>query len=100
RAHPADDLLSALIAAEEDGSRLTEEELISMGVLLLVAGHETTLNLISNGMLALLRHPGELERLRGDPGLDASAAEELLRYDSPVQLTSRTAMADMELGGR
>jgi len=100
RAHPGSDLLTALIAAEAEGQRLSEAELISMCVLLLIAGHETTVNLISNGTLALLRHPVELARLAADPSLAPSAVEELLRYDSPVQLTSRHALADVEIGGR
>jgi cytochrome P450 len=99
RAHPRDDLLSALIAAEDRGQTLTEEELLSTCILLLVAGHETTVNLISNGMLALLRNPDQVQRLRHDPGLIRSAVEELLRFDSPVQLVGRTAMQDVEIGG-
>jgi pimeloyl-[acyl-carrier protein] synthase len=101
RAHPAGDLLTALIAAEDQGhQQLTEDELVSMCVLLLVAGHETTVNLIANGLLALLRNPGERARLQADAALAGSAVEELLRYDSPVQLTSRHALADLDIGGR
>jgi hypothetical protein len=100
RAHPADDLLSALIAAEDQGQALSEAELVSMCVLLLVAGHETTVNLIANGTLALLRHPPARARLEADPSLAGGAVEELLRYDSPVQFTSRHALADFEVGGR
>jgi cytochrome P450 len=100
RADPGDDLLGALVAAEDAGHRLSEPELVSMCVLLLVAGHETTVNLIANGTLALLRNPGELARLAADPALAPSAVEELLRYDSPVQLTSRHALTDLEIGGR
>src|SRR6266540_2480899 len=99
RAHPANDLLSALIAAEDQGQALSEPELVSMCVLLLVAGHETTVNLIANGTLALLRHPEALARLAADPSLAGSAVEELLRYDSPVQFTSRHALAELEIGG-
>jgi pimeloyl-[acyl-carrier protein] synthase len=95
-----DDLLTALIHAEEEGERLSEEELLTTLVLLLVAGHETTVNLISNGTLALLRHPGELRRLYEDPSLLRTAVEELLRYDSPVQLTGRIPLVDMEIGGK
>jgi pimeloyl-[acyl-carrier protein] synthase len=100
RAHPADDLLTALVAAEDEGHRLSEAELVSMCLLLLIAGHETTVNLIANGTLALLAHPAERARLAADPGLAASAVEELLRYDSPVQLVGRHLLADLEVGGR
>ena len=99
RAHPRDDLLSALIAAEDEGDLLSEEELISMCMLLLLAGHETTVNLIANGTLALLRHPDQWRRLVSDPGLVDTAVEELLRYDSPVQFLSRTALESVELAG-
>jgi cytochrome P450 len=92
-----DDLLSRLIVAEDEGDKLTESELLSTGILLLIAGHETTVNLIGNGTLALLRHPDQAQRLRDDPSLIKSAIEELLRYDPPVQLTGRTALADIEL---
>src|SRR5580704_795745 len=84
RREPADDLLSALISARDDTDRLSENELLSMAWLLLVAGHETTVNLIGGGVLALLLHPGELARLRADPALLGGAVEELLRYVSPV----------------
>jgi pimeloyl-[acyl-carrier protein] synthase len=100
RAHPTGDLLTALIAAEDEGHQLSEAELVSMCVLLLVAGHETTVNLIANGLLALLRDPEALAGLKTEPGLAGSAVEELLRYDSPVQFTSRHALADLDLGGR
>jgi cytochrome P450 len=100
RANPGGDLLSALIAAEDEGRSLTEGELLSMCILLLVAGHETTVNLISNGMLALLRHPDQLARLRADPSLIRTGVEELLRYDSPVQLTARIPLEDVRLGPR
>jgi pimeloyl-[acyl-carrier protein] synthase len=99
RAHPGGDLLTALIVAEDEGHQLSEAELVSMCVLLLVAGHETTVNLIANGTLALLRDPAALASLRADPRLAASAVEEFLRYDSPVQFTSRHALADLEIGG-
>jgi cytochrome P450 len=92
------DVLSALIAAEEEGDRLSNEELLSFVVLLYVAGHETTVNLIGNGMLALLRHPTELDRWRHDPSLDANAVDELLRYDGPVQHTVRVPMVPMTFG--
>jgi pimeloyl-[acyl-carrier protein] synthase len=100
RREPRDDLISALIAVEERGDVLGERELIVMLNLLLVAGHETTVNLIGNGVHALLRHPDQLALLRERPELIESAVEELLRWDSPVQLTSRVAIAEFELGGR
>lgn len=98
RAAPRNDLVSALIAAEEQGQTLTEEELLSTCILLLIAGHETTVNLIGNGMFALLRNPGQLQMLRDDPSLIRTAVEELLRYDAPVQLTGRNALEDIDLG--
>jgi cytochrome P450 len=100
RASPRSDLLSALIAAEEAGQKLNEEELLATCILLLIAGHETTVNLIGNGTLALLRHPGELRRLRETPGLIVNAVEELLRYDGPVQRTARVPSTDITIGGR
>jgi hypothetical protein len=98
RKEPADDLLSELIKAEDDGQQLSEGELIATCVLLLVAGHETTVGLISNAILALLRHPDQLAALRAEPDLAAGAVEETLRYDAPVQLTSRIARGDMQIG--
>jgi cytochrome P450 len=100
RAEPRDDLLSALVKAQEAGDRLSDAELLANSVLLLNAGHETTTNLIGNGILALLRHPDQLQRLRDDPVLVPSAVEELLRYDSPVQFTSRVLKKDMTIGGK
>jgi cytochrome P450 len=100
RAHPADDLLTALIAAEEDGDKLTAQELAEQVSLLYLAGHETTVNLIGNGTLALLRHPDQMARLIGDPGLDAGAVEELLRYDSPVQNSRRITLSPLLIDGR
>jgi len=100
RASPRGDLLSALIAAEEAGDKLSEDELLSTCVLLLIAGHETTVNLIGNGTLALLRNPGELQRLRENPGLIGTAVEELLRYDGPVQRTARIPSSEVTIGGR
>jgi cytochrome P450 len=94
---PRDDLISALVKAGE-GS-LSEPELLAMLVLLLVAGHETTVNLIGNGTLALLLHPEEMARLRDHPELDEVAVEELLRWDSPVQLTGRLALDDIDVDG-
>ena len=99
RRRPGDDLLSGLVQAEEAGDRLTERELLATCVLLYVAGHETTVNLIGNGLLALLRHPAEWRRLRDDPALLPGAIEELLRYDGPVQRTGRMAAEDVEIGG-
>jgi cytochrome P450 len=99
RRNPADDLLSALIAAEEDGDRLSPEELVDTLLLLYLAGHETTVNLIGNGTVALLRHRDQFERLAADPSLDAGAVDELLRYDSPVQMSRRITVAEMEVGG-
>ena len=100
RARPQADLLSGLLAAEEQGDKLTEPEVISMCLLLFIAGHETTVNLIGNGLLALLRHPDQLARVQADPALVPNAIEELLRYDSPVQRTARTPMTDVEIDGR
>ncbi len=100
RAEPRDDLISGLIKAQEEGDRLSDQELLANCVLLLNAGHETTTNLIGNGTYALLRHPDQLKRLRDDPSLITTAVEELLRFDSPVQFTSRILTADLELGGK
>jgi len=100
RAAPRDDMLSALIAAEEAGDTLNEEELLATCILLLVAGHETTVNLIGNGTLALLRHPAELRKLRERPGLIGTAVEELLRFDGPVQRTARIPSEDITIGGQ
>jgi len=100
RAHPRDDLLSLLIAAEEQGDKLTEGELLVTCLLLFIAGHETTVNLIGNGLLALLRNPDQLQRLRTNPTLLPTAVEELLRYDSPVQRTARIPNTDVAVGGR
>jgi cytochrome P450 len=100
RREPADDLLSALISVRDDTDRLSENELLSMAWLLLVAGHETTVNLIAGGMLALLLNPGELARLRADPALLGGAVEELLRYVSPVNdATFRFTGEPMEIDG-
>jgi cytochrome P450 len=96
----SDDLLSGLLAAEENGDMLSDEELLEQVMLLYIAGHETTVNLIGNGMLALLRNPDQLARLRAEPLLDASAVEELLRYDAPVQMSRRVTLTDVEVGGK
>jgi cytochrome P450 len=100
RHRPADDLLSRLASAEQQGDRLSHTELLSTVFLLLVAGHETTVNLIGNGVLELLRHPGELARLRRRPGLVASAVEEILRFNGPVKAsTLRFAFDDVDFDG-
>src|SRR5207244_4334859 len=93
-----DDLLTAMVHAEERGVTLTEAELLSTCILLLVAGHETTVNLIGNGTLALLRHPEARKLLAEDPSLARGAIEELLRFDPPVQLTARIAREEIEVG--
>ena len=100
RRAPRDDLVSRLTGVQSAEGTLSEEELVDTCALLLFAGHETTTNLIGNGMLALLRHPDELSRLRADPSLIGSAVEELLRYDSPVQIRVRVARETIEIGGR
>jgi len=100
RAAPRADMLSGLIAAEEAGDKLNETELLATCILLLIAGHETTVNLIGNGTLALLRHRDQLRRLQQDPTLIGSAIEELLRYDGPVQRTARIPSEDVTIGGR
>jgi cytochrome P450 len=99
RANPAGDLLTALINAEDDGDVLGDEELIAQTLLLYIAGHETTVNLIAGGALALLRHPAQLARLREDPALIGNAVEELLRYDSPVQASRRITLEPVSVSG-
>jgi cytochrome P450 len=99
RAHPADDLLTALIGAEDDGDVLDDDELVAQTLLLYIAGHETTVNLIAGGTLALLRHPDQLALLRGDPSLVGNAVEELLRYDSPVQASRRITLEPVTIRG-
>jgi cytochrome P450 len=99
RREPGDDLTTLLVQAEEAGDRLTQEELRSNVALLFAAGHETTANLICNGLLALHRNPDQWRALKDDPSLASGAMEELLRYDSSVQMTSRTVTEDLELGG-
>jgi cytochrome P450 len=103
RAHPGDfesDVLTRLIQGESDGERLTESELLHNCIFLLNAGHETTTNLVGNGLHALLTHRDQLERLQAQPELIATAVEELLRFESPLQLNNRMATAEIELGGR
>jgi len=99
RAEPTDDLLSELVHVEEQGDQLSHQELISTVMLLFGAGFETTTNLIGNGLLALLDHPDQLRRLRDDRSLMKTAVEELLRWDSPVQIDGRLAFEDLEIGG-
>jgi pimeloyl-[acyl-carrier protein] synthase len=100
RANPDQALISRLIAAEEEGDRLTAEEMHSTCVLLLIAGHETTTRLIGNGMYLLLQHPEQLEKLRENPGLAENAIEEMLRYEPPVQLMPRFAQEDTIFHGK
>jgi cytochrome P450 len=100
RTNPADDLLTALIAAKHENDQLTDDELVAQVLLLYVAGHETTVNLIGNGVLALLRNPAQLALLRENPELAANAIEEFLRYDSPVQQSRRITLAPHTIGGR
>ncbi|PRY45987.1 cytochrome P450 [Umezawaea tangerina] len=100
RGQPGNDLVSDLVAVTDtDGGRLTEDELVATAVLLLMAGHEATVNVIGNGVLALMRHPDQWRRLIADPSLMPTAAEELIRYDSPLQLFERTATAEVEIAG-
>jgi len=99
-AQPGDDLISALAKARYEGDKLNDEEILATCIHLLTAGHETTINLIAKGTLALLRNPKQLELLRSHPELMPSAVEELIRYDSPVQMLSRWAYEDVEVGGK
>jgi cytochrome P450 len=99
-ANPGNGLLNALVHAEVDGSRLSEDEIIANCIVTMVGGQETTTNLIGSGILTLLRHPVELERLRSNSSLIPSAVEELLRYESPSQHTGRIAPRDFEMGGQ
>jgi pimeloyl-[acyl-carrier protein] synthase len=100
RAEPGEGLVASLISAEVDGDRLTDDEIAATCIVTMVGGQETTTNLIGNGVLTLLRHPEELERVRRDPSLVQSAVEEMLRYESPSQHTGRLAPEDRELGGK
>jgi cytochrome P450 len=100
RANPSDDLVSALVDARESGDQLSEDELLAMVSLLLIAGHETTVNLIGNGMLTLIEHPQQMDRLRDDPALIKPAVEELLRFDGPLQTaTERFTRGDVTIDG-
>jgi cytochrome P450 len=99
RAQPRDDLLSGLAAGNDPDGQMNEQELLSTMGLLLVAGHETTVNLVTNGMLTLLRHPEVLDRLRRDPNFVINTVEEVLRYDPPVQFRTRTTLTDVEVAG-
>ena len=99
RRAPGDDLLSALLSVEADGDRISSDEVVDLALLLLVAGHETTVNLVGNGVLALLRAPDEMERLRRNRASASGAIDELLRFDSPVQMTQRIATEDLDLVG-
>jgi cytochrome P450 len=98
RREPADNLISGLVAIEDQGDTLTANELLATCMILLVGGHETTTNLIGNGLLALLRNPNQLQRLRSNPALIGPAVEEVLRYDSPAQMTTRLATVGLMLG--
>ena len=98
--HPREGLIQSFLTAEENGDRFTEEEIIANTIVTMVGGQETTTNLIGNGVLTLLRHPGELARLRADFSLIPSAVEEMLRYEPPSQHTARLAPEDVELGGK
>ncbi len=98
RHEPQEDLISSLVRAEDEGDKLSEQELVAMCGFLLVAGHETTMALLSNGLLALLRFPDQLQRLKNEPELIPSAVEELLRYDSPIQHQTRVAAEELEIG--
>ncbi len=100
RANPKEDLISILVGVEEEGQKITEDEILAMCIFLLVAGHETTMALISNGLLALLRYPDQFDKLKKDPVLVESAVEEFLRYDSPLQHQIRIADEDFEMRGK
>ena len=100
RQKPENDLITALIQARDEQDKLSEEELLVTCMLLFASGEETTVNLIGNGVLSLLRHPDQLEKLRQNPSLIQSAVEELLRYESPLQISGRTAIENIEIGGK
>jgi hypothetical protein len=100
RARPGSDIVSSLIQAEEGGERLSEAEIVSNVILLFVAGHETTSNMLGNALIALHRHPAQLERLRAEPSLVAQAVAECARYDTAVQMVVRTAFDDIDVNGQ
>jgi cytochrome P450 len=100
RRAPSDDLLSDLVRAHDEGDRLSDDEVVASAILLLNAGHEASVNVFGNGLLALLEHPDQLERLAADPGLAVTAVEEMLRFDSALQLFERTATAPVTVGGQ
>ena len=100
RKHPEEDLISALVSVDDAGKKLSEVELFGMCVFLLVAGHHTTTGMISNGLLALLRHPDQFQKLKNSPGLISTAVDEFLRYDSPLQFLSRYSTQDFHLGDK
>ncbi|HSK88820.1 MAG TPA: cytochrome P450 [Anaerolineales bacterium] len=100
RKHPRPDLLTALVEATQAGEKLTQDELVANMIILLSAGHETTINLIGNGLLALLQNPDQRQKLRDQPDLVDSAVEEMMRYDNPVQISYRSAAEDVEIGGK
>jgi cytochrome P450 len=100
RRAPRADLLSALAAVEDEEGGLSEAELMGLSVFLFIAGHETTVSLLGNGVLALLQHPGELERLRREPALMPSAVEEFLRFESPIQIATRLPVEDLVMRGQ
>jgi cytochrome P450 len=100
RRQPREDLLTALVGATENGEKLTQDELVANMIILLSAGHETTINLIGNGLLALLQNPDQLQKLHARPDLIDSAVEEIMRYDNPVQISYRSAAEDVEIGGK
>lgn len=99
KAEPGDDMISGLLEGDGSGERLTDEEIRAMCALMLFAGHETTTNLISSGIVALLEHPDELAKLRADPSLNGKAVEELLRFDGPIKVLTRWVVEDFELRG-
>jgi cytochrome P450 len=97
---PKDDLISGMIAAEQDGTRLTEDEVLAASILMVFAGHETTMNLLANGIVAFDKFPGQWRRLAENPALAKPAVEEILRYDGPIRGQARWAKEAFELGGQ